>query len=470
MKVAFITSEVVPFSKTGGLADVAGALPGALERLGVEVTVVSPLYSSVRRHPLEQVPNLVTVPLGGHNTWGAVRRSGRFHFLEHDYFYSRSGLYGNGRGDYGDNPARFVFLMRGALEYLAQLGKPPDVIHVHDWQTALVPLYLKTFYSDRFPNTKSVLTIHNLAYQGRFWKGELPMTGFGWHRFNFLDLEYFDDLNFLKGGLVHADALTTVSPTYAHEIQRGEYGYGLDGIIRGRAASLRGILNGVDVAEWNAETDPHLPVRFSALSMEGKARCKASLQQRFGLPQRPDVPVLCLVGRLAEQKGVELFLRAADTILRDDLQIVILGSGEHPLERGVDHLAARYRGKVSVYIGFDNGLAHQIIAGSDALLVPSRYEPCGLTQLYALRYGTVPVVRSTGGLVDTVEPGVTGVRFDHYTTEGLEWAVREVVGLYRDPERWRRMQQAGMAKDFSWDASAREYLKLYSSLTGGRGV
>jgi len=283
-------------------------------------------------------------------------------------------------------------------------------------------------------------------------------------------LEFYGHVSFLKAGLFYADRITTVSPTYAREIQRGEYGYGLDGVIRSRAASLHGILNGIDVDEWNAETDPHLPARFSSGSLDGKARCKASLQQRFGLPQRPEVPVLCLVGRLAEQKGVDLFLRAADTILRDDLQIVILGSGEHALERGVDHLAALYRGNVSVYIGFDNGLAHQILAGSDALLVPSRYEPCGLTQLYALRYGTVPVVRSTGGLVDTVEPGVTGVRFDHYTTEGLEWAVREVVGIYRDPERWRRMQQAGMAKDFSWDASAREYLKLYSSLTGGKGV
>jgi starch synthase len=469
MNVAFITSEVVPFSKTGGLADVAGALPAALERLGVDVKVISPLYNSVRRHPLEQVPNLVAVPLGRHTAWGAIRRSGRHHFLEHDFFYSRGGLYGNGNGDYGDNPARFVFLMRGALEYLSQIGRPPDVIHVHDWQTALVPLYLKTLYSDRFPNTKTVLTIHNLAYQGRFWKGEMPLTGFGWHRFNFLDLEYFDDLNFLKGGLVHADALTTVSPTYAHEIQRGEYGYGLDGVIRSRAASLRGILNGVDVDEWNAEKDPYLPTRFSADSLEGKARCKASLQQRFGLPQRPDVPLFCLVGRMAEQKGLDLFLRAADTILRDDLQIVILGSGEQSLERGVDHLAARYRGKVAVYIGFDNGLAHQMIAGSDALVVPSRYEPCGLTQLYALRYGTLPVVRSTGGLVDTVEPGVTGVRFDHYTPQGLEWAVQETLRLYRDPERWGRMQRAAMAKDFSWDASARDYLKLYLSLIAPRG-
>ena len=466
MNVAFITSEVVPFSKTGGLADVAGALPGALERLGANVKVISPLYPSVRRHALEQVPNLVPVPMGGVIEYGAVRKSGNFHFLEHDRFYSRGGLYGNGNGEFGDNARRFVFLMRGALEYLSQIGKPPDIIHVHDWQTGLVPLYLKTLYFDRFPNTRSVLTIHNLAYQGRFWKGELPMTGIGWHRFNFADLEHYDDVNFLKGGLVHADALTTVSPTYAHEIQRSEFGYGLDGVIRGRAKSLRGILNGVDVDEWNPEKDPHLPARFSAKSLAGKARCKASLQQRFGLPERADVPVFAIVGRLAEQKGIDLFLRAADTILRDDLQIVILGSGEDHIQRGVDHLVSRHRGKVGVYIGFDNGLAHQILAGSDALLVPSRYEPCGLTQLYALRYGTIPVVRSTGGLVDTVDPGVTGVRFDHYTTEGLEWGVREALGFYRDPVRWKKMQQAGMAKDFSWEASAREYLNLYFSLIG----
>jgi starch synthase len=290
------------------------------------------------------------------------------------------------------------------------------------------------------------------------------MTGFGWHRFNFLDLEHYDEVNFLKGGLVHADALTTVSPTYSHEIQRDEFGYGLDGVIRSRAKDLRGILNGVDVEEWNPDKDPYLPARYSATSMAGKAQCKASLQQRFGLPERPEAPIFCIVGRLAEQKGIDLFLRAADAILRDDLQIVILGSGEDHIQRGVDHLAWRYRGKVGVYIGFDNGLAHQILAGSDALLVPSRYEPCGLTQLYALRYGTMPVVRSTGGLVDTVDPGVTGVRFDHYTTEGLEWAVRETLGFYRDPARWKKMQQAGMAKDFSWEASAREYLKLYFSL------
>jgi starch synthase len=465
MNVAFITSEVVPFSKTGGLADVAGALPDALARLGADVTVISPLYPSARKHVLEQMPHLITVPLGGRTEWGAVRRNGRFVFLEHDMFYNRPGLYGNGTGDYADNPARFLFLMRGALEYLSQQKVKPDVIHVHDWQTGLVPLYIKTLYRGAFPKTKTVFTIHNLAYQGRFWKGEMNQTGIGWNHFTFLDLEHHDDLNFLKGGLVHADALTTVSPTYSYEIQRGEYGYGLDGVIRSRASVLRGILNGVDTVEWNPENDPHVVARYSRKDLSGKARCKASVQQRFNLPQRPGVPLFCMVGRLAAQKGVDLFLRSADTILRDDLQIVILGSGEEWAHRGVDALAARHPGKVGVFIGFDNGLAHQMIAGSDAILIPSRYEPCGLTQLYALRYGTVPVVRSTGGLVDTVEPGVTGIRFDHYNCEGLEWSFREALEFYRDPPRWKRMQLAGMAKDFSWDASAREYLKLYRGIT-----
>ncbi len=464
MRVAFISSEVVPFSKTGGLADVAGALPAALARIGVDVTVISPLYPSVRKHALEQLPNLLTVPLGGRSEWGAARRSGRHVFLEHDVFYNRSGLYGNDGGDYPDNPRRFVFLMRGALEFLAQSGPPPDVIHAHDWQTGLVPLYVRTLYRNAFPKTKTVFTIHNLAYQGRYWKGELPMTGIGWNHFTFLDLEHHDDVSFLKGGLIHSDALTTVSPTYAQEIQRAEYGYGLDPIIRSRAGSLRGILNGVDADEWDPENDPYLPARFSAKAMAGKARCKEALQRRFGLAERADVPVFAVVGRLAEQKGMDLLAKSADTILRDDLQLVVLGSGEPWLQSVVQSLASRYRGKVAAQIGFDNGLAHQIIAGSDALLVPSRYEPCGLTQLYALRYGTIPVVRSTGGLVDTVEPGVTGIRFDHYTPEGLEWAVRETLGFYRDSARWTRMRKAGMARDFSWEASAREYLKLYNSL------
>jgi starch synthase len=466
MKVAFISSEVVPFSKTGGLGDVAGVLPEALSRLGLDVTVYSPLYSSVRKHPLESLPNLITVPMGAGLEWGAVRKTGRFHFLEHDLFYGRPGLYGNGQGDYADNLPRFVFLMRGALEHMAQTGAVPDILHVHDWQTGLVPLYVKSLYAGAFPKTKTVFTIHNLAYQGRFWKEDLPLTGIGWEHFNFLDLEYYDEINFMKGGLVHADAVTTVSPTYAHEIQHPVHGWGLDGVLRGRGASLRGILNGVDTNEWNPERDPHLAVKYSAKSMNGKAMCKAALQRRCGLPARPDVPVIAMVGRLAEQKGVDLFVAGADRFLHQDLQVVVLGSGTPWLEDAVQSLASRFRGKVSVQIAFDNAFAHQIIAGSDMLLVPSKYEPCGLTQLYALRYGTIPVVRSTGGLVDTVEHGVTGFRFDDYTPESMRGAIGEATAAFRNAALWARLRAEGMARDFSWDASAREYLKLYQSLTG----
>jgi starch synthase len=464
MKVAFITSEVVPYSKTGGLADVVGALPAALAQLGVEVSVFSPYYGSVRKYPTERLPNLITVPMGFRTEWGAVRRGGPFYFIEHDGFFNRGGLYGDGGGDYKDNLFRFVFLMRGAMEYLAQTGAAPDILHAHDWQAGLVPLYARTVYAGAFPKTKSVFTIHNLAYQGRFWKEFLPATGIGWNHFTFLDLEMNDQINFMKGGLIHADAITTVSPTYAHEIQHPVHGFGLDGVLRDRASRLHGILNGVDFKEWNPATDPHLAATYSPKSMEGKAACKAALQRRCGLPVRPEVPILSIVGRLAEQKGIDLFVHGADGILQHDVQIVVLGSGEQWIQDAVQSLTWRHRGKVSVHIAFDNAFAHQIIAGSDLLLVPSKYEPCGLTQLYALRYGTVPVVRTTGGLVDTVEHFVTGFRFDHYRPDSMQWAVGEALGVYRDSARWAKMRAAGMARDFSWDASARKYHQLYQSL------
>jgi starch synthase len=463
MKVAFITSEVVPFSKTGGLADVAGALPIALAELGVDVSVFSPYYASVKKFPTQQLPNLITVPMGPRTEWGAVRRGGPFYFIEHDVFYNRAGLYGDGGGDYKDNLFRFVFLMRGALDFLAQTGAP-DILHAHDWQAGLVPLYARTLYANAFPKTRSVFTIHNLAYQGRFWKELLPYTGLAWNHFTFLDLEMHDQINFMKGGLVHADAITTVSPTYAHEVQHPVHGWGLDGVLRDRSFRLHGILNGVDYNEWNPSSDPHIAVKYSAKSMEGKAACKAALQKRCGLPVRADVPVLSLVGRLAEQKGIDLFVQGADGLLHHDLQIVVLGSGEARLQNAVQSLPWRHRGKVSVYVAFDNAFAHQIMAGSDLLLVPSRYEPCGLTQLYALRYGTVPVVRTTGGLVDTVQHGVTGFRFDHYAPDSMQWAVGEAVGAFRDHARWAKIQSAGMSRDFSWDASARKYLGLYRTL------
>ncbi len=464
MKVAIIAPEVVPFSKTGGLADVAGALPGALARLGADVIVISPFHRSVRMHATEPASGLIAVPLGSGAAWGAVRRSGRHFFLEHDHFFDRPALYGDDQGDYPDNAARFSFFCRGALEILRIAGIAPDILHLHDWQAALVPLYAKSLHAPAFLRSKTVLTIHNLAYQGRFPKSELALTGFGWDRFTARELEFFDDVNFLKGGLVHADALTTVSPTYAREIQTPEHGWGLDGVLRGRSAALRGILNGVDTAEWSPESDGHIAAKYSQRSLEGKAACKADLQRRCGLPVRADLPLLSMVGRLVEQKGIDIFVAAFERLARQDLQIVVLGTGDRGYQDALLATAAGFPNRASIHVTFDDAFAHQIMAGSDMLLVPSRYEPCGLTQIYALRYGTVPVVRSTGGLADTVESGVTGFRFEEYSPDGLLWSVGEALGVFRDRARWEAIRRAGMAKDFSWDASARQYMRLFESL------
>jgi starch synthase len=466
MKVAIIAPEVFPFSKTGGLADVVGALPGAFSGFGAEVITISPLYRSARNHGLERLPNLLTVPFGSEKAFGAVCRSGNFHFIEHDLFFDRAGLYGDEQGDYGDNAARFVFLCRGALEFLCQMERPPDVIHVHDWQAGLVPLYVKTLYAAAFPATSTVFTLHNLAYQGRFQPSDMALTGLDGSHFNWRELEHHGSLNFMKAGLVHADAITTVSPTYAREIRTPEHGHGLDGVVSERAGRLHGILNGVDYAEWSPERDPNIEQVYSSNSLEGKAACKAALQRRCGLPVRPDAPLLAMVGRLVAQKGLDIFLDSAIALMREDVQIVLLGTGEKRYEEEVIAFGRRFADKVSVTIAFDDAFAHQIQAGSDMLLVPSRYEPCGLTQIHALRYGTVPVVRATGGLADTVEQGVTGFAFDHATSGALQGAVRQALVAYGDRGRWTRIMRAGMEKEFSWDASAREYLRLFRSLVG----
>jgi starch synthase len=465
MRVAFVASEVAPFSKTGGLADVVGALPGALAALGAEVVTVTPLYRCVRRHRPEPTPHRVRVPLGDGAAEGRAFRSGNVYFLECDPFFDRDGLYGTPNGDYGDNAARFIFLARGALELLEQLGAP-DVLHAHDWQAGLVPLYLKTLYAADFPRTRSVLTIHNLAYQGLFPPSEYPKTGLDGRHFTWKEVEFYGQVNFLKAGLVHADALTTVSPTYAREIQTPELGCGLDGVLRERSAALHGILNGADYSEWDPSRDPHLPARYSAQDLFGKALCKAALQKRCGLPARPEIPLAGMVTRLSEQKGIDLFLEAAEALAAEDLQIVLLGSGDRSYQEAVLRVSDRHRHRICAQVAFDNALAHLIEAGSDLYLMPSRYEPCGLNQIYSLRYGTVPVVRATGGLADTVIDGVTGFTFGPYTSAAFLQAVRRALRVYEDPPAWRRMMLEGMRQDFSWGASARRTMDLYRSLVG----
>ncbi len=460
MKVAIVSPEVAPFSKTGGLADVAGSLGRFLGALGAEAMTVSPLYRSAAAMVVERLPLRLRVPLGARTADCAVARSGPHYFIECDEFFGRDGLYGTPDGDYPDNPARFILFSRAALELLIELGAP-DVIHSHDWQGGLIPAYLKTVYSTRFPGTAAVFTVHNLAYQGNFPPDVMALTGMDVRHFNWRELEFYGRVSFLKAGLVFADLVTTVSPSYAREIITEELGCGLHGVLRERGRAFSGILNGVDYSEWNPETDPLIAANYSADSLEGLARCKAALQERCGLPVRPRIPLAGVMGRLAEQKGIGLLLQAAEGLVGQGLQVVILGSGERRLQEAVLGLASRYPGRFSASVSFDGRFAHQIEAGCDLLLVPSLYEPCGLSHIQGLRYGTVPVVRATGGLADTVEDGITGFAFREYAAEAFLSAVRRALAAYGEPAGWRRIVRAGMALDFGWEASARRYLEAY---------
>ncbi|NTX39628.1 glycogen synthase GlgA [Myxococcus sp. CA033] len=474
MKILFISSEVAPFSKTGGLGDVAGALPVALASLGHDVKVVTPRYrdlrDAARLSPTGQSLQL-RFPFGEQG--GPIlsaRMSERLEvlFLENEFFFgNRHGLYGDAWGEFGDNARRFAYLSVGALQAAQRLGFVPDIIHANDWQTGLVPLALRRgFQATALASARSVFTIHNLAYQGQFPKGVMADLGLPWDLFTSEGgLEFYDTVNLLKGGLVFADALTTVSPTYAREIQTPEQGYGLDGLLRRRSHRLHGILNGVDTHEWNPATDPFLPERFGPRELAGKAACKRELLRRFGLPEG-DAPVFAIVSRLAWQKGMDLLLDALPTALQADIRFVGVGSGEGPLEEGMRALQERYPKQVSVHLGFDPALSHLVEAGADFFLMPSRYEPCGLNQMYSLRYGTVPIVRATGGLVDTVEGGLdgNGILFEAFHRAALLAAFRRALSLYADPLRLGDFRRRGMEKDFSWDASATRYEALYSAL------
>ncbi|AGC42654.1 glycogen synthase [Myxococcus stipitatus DSM 14675] len=474
MKILFISSEVAPFSKSGGLGDVAGALPAALAALGHDVKVVTPRYRELRDagrlSPTGQVLQL-RFPFG--EAGGpilSVRMAERLEvlFLENEFFFgNRNGLYGDAWGEFGDNARRFSYLSVGALQAAQRLGFVPDIVHANDWQTGLAPLALRRgFQATQLADAKSVFTIHNLAYQGHFNKAVMEDLGLPWELFTADEgLEFYDSVNFMKGGLVFADALTTVSPTYAREIQTPEQGYGLDGLLRHRAHRLHGILNGIDVHEWNPATDPHLPARYGPRELGGKSVCKRALLEHFGLPPG-DAPVFAIVSRLAWQKGTDLLLEVLPTALQADIRFVGVGSGEPELEEGLRALQARYPKQVGVHVGFDARLSHLVEAGADFFLMPSRYEPCGLNQMYSLRYGTVPIVRATGGLVDTVEGGLggNGLVFEAFHRAALLAAFRRALALYADPPRLVDFQRRGMDKDFSWDVSARRYEAVYTAL------
>ena len=474
-RILMAVSEMAPYAQTGGLGDVLGVLPAAVERLGAEVHVVLPGYRTTDWDAAGAVPSgTVEVRAGGARREVRLRtaRAGAVtvSFVEADDYFGRDHLYGGPYGDYPDNAERFAFFARAVLALAAHLEPAPDVLHCHDWQTALVPVFARAFPDPRLAPTRTLLTIHNLGYQGIFPSSVWPLLDLDWSYFTPRTLEFYGQVNFLKGGIVFADALTTVSRRYAEEILTVEHGHGLDGVLRERRDVLHGILNGVDYASWDPAHDPHIAAPYGPDDLAGKARCKADLQASFGLRVAPHTPLLGMVSRFADQKGLDVLCAAIPELLRLDVQLAILGNGDARYEHALSSEGRRAPERLAVRIAYDTAAAHQIEAGADAFLMPSQYEPCGLNQMYSLRYGTVPIVRATGGLDDTVtefDPTSgrgNGFKFTPYTSEALLGAIRRAVDVYHRPADWRRLMRAGMTCDFSWRLPAERYLTLYRAL------
>src|SRR3954462_5383447 len=469
LTVLFVAPECAPLTKTGGLGDVCGALPAALRRLGLDVRVLMPGYPEVLA--ATKGVELAGVELLGLKgrlfgaKWTDSEAGVPLLVLDCPQLYARpGGPYQSAAGeDWQDNALRFAFLCKAAAVLGSErtpLRWRPDVIHCNDWPTALTAAYLRL---ERGRHARSLVTIHNLAFQGNFDASLMPALRLPASLFTMEGLEFHGRLSFLKAGIAFADALNTVSPTYAREIQSAQHGCGMDGLLRKRAADLSGILNGIDTTGWDPSADPLIPQRYDAGSLERKALDKEALQRRMGLHVEPGTPLFGSVGRLTQQKGIAVLLAAADELAVLG-QLAVLGKGEREHESALRLLALRHPGRIAVQIGFDEGLAHLIEAGADAFLLPSRFQPPGLNQMYSQRYGTPPIVRATGGLADTVEDGVTGFVFERLEKEDLLGAVRRAAALWRDPSGWRAMQRAAMARDFSWETAARRYADLYLKL------
>jgi starch synthase len=471
MKLLIAASEAKPYVKTGGLADVTGALLEEYRRMDIEAYLMLPLYRSVRqRFDLTDTGLKVTVPVGNRQYSGRIFSHGpAAFFVECDAFFDRDDLYGTPEEDYADNAARFIFFDRALLEACRMRGLYPDVIHCNDWQTGLIPVYLKTLYRNEvFRRTATVMTVHNLGYQGLFDASHFPLSGLPREWFNPEGVEFYGKVNFLKAGLISADILTTVSDTYAKEILTREFGFGLEGVLGKRAPDLHGVRNGIDTAEWDPGNDRYIPARYDASDLSGKAVCRKELIRECSLRMgERDSPLVAMTGRLSSQKGIDIFLDSADEILSMGAKIIILGKGDSHFQKRVEGLGEAHKGNVYVHTGYDEALAHRIYAGSDLLLMPSLYEPCGLSQLISMRYGTIPVARKTGGLVDTItdhEPlkGYgTGFLFREYAASSLAECLRRAFSVYVDKRRWKRMISDAMKKDFSWKKSAVKYVELY---------
>lgn len=475
-----VSSEAVPFAKSGGLGDVVSALAAELKKTGHDVRIVLPRYYDIDRTGMELFPSPLGVPLGFGEEWVGVYRTllpeteVPVYFLDHEGLFGRKGIYGDHPGsEYPDNSRRFTLLSRGAFQLCKMLEWVPDIMHAHDWPAALVPVYLYTWEENtEFKNTASVLTIHNLGYQGIFHKQDIHYSQLRWEHFHGSGFEFHDRLNFLQAGLKNADVLTTVSPTYAEEIQNQEYGFQMDSILRHRRGDLFGILNGIDYSVWDPETDPHLPFHFSSKKPLNKTKVKRELQKQCGLPEDRNIPIISMITRLVDQKGMGSLLGPTYGCLYNickDLavQVIILGTGEHWCEEELRRLETNLP-NLRVYLQYDNAKAHLIEAGSDFFLMPSKYEPCGLNQMYSLRYGTLPIVRKTGGLADTVdnycqETGEgTGFVFHELTPKSIYNTVGWAVWTwFNKPDHIKAMQRRGMDKRFSWEKSAAKYSEIY---------
>lgn len=476
-KILFVTSELSPLISTGGLAEVAGSLPRALRAQGHDVRVIMPCYRGIPDRYRGEPYCLCEAELGEQTQYGQMRKSAvpdsdiPLYLIEHEGYFGREKPYGVGAYEYSDNAERFCFFCLAVLHAVPQLHWQPDVIHCHDWHTAALPVFLRTRYeaSPLWGRTPTVFTIHNLSFQGRYGVDKLPSTGIDMGLFQDGRIEYQGDINLLKGAIAFSTKINTVSPRYAEEIQTLEYGDGLDGMLRTRAADISGILNGVDYDIWDPETDPHIPANYSETDLAGKAACKKALQATFGLPQR-DVPLFGILSRLYWQKGLSLAADVLDLLVGMDAQLAVLGTGDPELEARFSQAAARYPENIGVALRFDVALSHQVLAGSDFLLMPSRYEPCGLAQMYAMAYGTVPIVRRTGGLADSVRDlnpvhrkhgNATGFSFVPMTSQALGRAVEEAVALFKKNTEFQKVRRADMAEDFSWDRSCQQYVELY---------
>ena len=477
LRILFVTSEAVPFAKTGGLADVAGALPKFLQALGCEIKLVMPYYRMVRKSgvPVEPLDKPLEVTLGDETLQADLYRSQLtrdvpVYFIGCEEFFDREYLYGTPKGDYFDSAERFIFFSKASLSLARLLDFSPDIVHHHEWQTGLISAYLKTIHrkDPLFSSTAAVFTIHNIAYQGIFRKEKLALTGLPPEVYSPEGIEFWERINFMKAGIVYADIINTVSRKYSEEIQTPEFGYGLEGILKKRSQDLYGILNGVDYQEWDPAQDRHLAAQYSLEDLSGKKVCKRDLLKEFQLPSSLEaVPVLGVISRLVDQKGFDLLAEIIEDLFSLDVGFVLLGTGDQKYHDLFTQIGRKYPRKAGIRIAYDDRLAHKIEAGADFFLMPSRYEPCGLNQIYSLRYGTIPVVRATGGLEDTIVPydpatgKGNGFKFVRYKAEDFLGQIRAALQIYRQPDQWKKLVRNAMTADFSWQRSAESYVELY---------